>query len=657
MRHSIVVTLFCAIMAIFITSCAASLSDARALFEQGNYYKAADTYKKVYSKTPSKQRALRGEIAYEMGTAYRYINASARSAAAYQYAARYEHPDSTLYLYLAQSQHALGKYKDAIKNYELFLEKSPNHPLALNGLKGCELATAWKEKKTRYIVRRADLFNSRRSECCPVLLGEAYDQLYFTSANDDALGDDKSDITGLKNNDIFLARKDEQGKWQKPETIEGALNSELDEGVLCFSADGNTMYFSKARREPNSSTSVEIYCSKRADAAWSDPVKMEITSDTLSVFAHPAVSPDGKYIYFVSDMPGGEGGNDIWRAPLDGERVGLVENLGNLINTEGDEVFPSFRANGDLYFSSDGHAGAGGLDIFKATFTEYGVWQIENMQMPVNSFADDFGITFGVGESGFFSSNRNDGRGYDHIYSFELPLLQVWVEGLVLDNEEAPIPGATVRIVGKDGLNAKAVANENGIYNFQIDRDVDYVMMAGCDGFLNNKQALTSEPEDKDATYRIDFTLPTINKPVLIENIFFDFDRATVTEASGEALQELIAMLTDNPNVSIELAAHTDQKGSEEYNLRLSERRAQSVVNFLIDAGIDPKRLTPKGYGESSPKVISKKLAELYPTFAEGDVLTPEYIESLPDEEMQEMANQMNRRTEFSVLKLNYRLY
>ncbi len=656
MRRSIVVTLFCTLLALVITSCAAKLSDARALFEQGNYYKAAETYRKVYSKTPSKERDLRGEIAYEMGTAYRLINASARSAAAFQYAARYNHPDSTLYLHLAQSQHALGKYKDAIKSYQTFLELSPNHPLALNGLKGCELATEWKEKKTRYIVRRADLFNSRRSECCPVLFGEAFDQLYFTSANDNAVGDDKSDITGLKNNDIFLAKKDEHGKWQKPETIEGAINSELDEGVICFSPDGNTMYLSKARREPNTSTSVEIYTSTRSDATWSDPVKLAITSDTLSIFAHPAIPPTGDYIYFVSDMPGGEGGKDIWRASLNGDKVGVVENLGNLINTEGDEVFPSFRANGDLYFSSDGHPGVGGLDIFKATLNEYGVWQIENMQLPVNSFADDFGITFGVGENGFFCSNRNDGRGYDHIYSFELPTLQVWVEGLVIDNEEVPIPGATVRIVGKDGTNTKAIANDGGIYNFHIDRDVEYVMMAGCDGFLNNKQELTTAPEDKDATYRVDFTLPTINKPVLIENIFFDFDRASITPASGEALQELVSMLEDNPNVSIELAAHTDQKGSDAYNLNLSERRAQAVVDFLIEQGIDTKRLSPKGYGETSPKVISKKLAELYPAFAEGDELTPEYIEELP-EEMQEVANQMNRRTEFSVLKLNYRLY
>ena len=535
------------------------------------------------------------------------------------------------------------------------MEKKPDDPLALNGKKGCELAVELKAKPTRYVVKRANLFNSRRSECSPMFLGSDYDQLYFSSTNDKASGNTKSDITGVKNNDIFFSKKDEKGAWMRPELVEGEVNTELDEGIISFSPDGSTMYLTKARREPNSDTSVEIFTSSRSGAKWSAGQKYEITGDTLSVFAHPAVSPDGEYLYFTSDMPGGYGGKDLWRIALNDEKGG-VENLGSQINTPGDEVFPYIRENGDLYFSSDGHPGMGGLDLFKAKMNEYGVWQIENLGYPINSSSDDFGITFGPGESGFFSSNRNDARGYDHIYSFELPTINVWVTGVVIDRDEEPVPDAIIRIVGKDGSNQKAIARKDGIYKFPLSLGTDYVMMAGCRGFLNAKNEMRTSDEEKNITYSVDFILASITKPVLIENIFYDFDKATLRPESATALDELIKMLEDNPNVTIELGAHTDMKGADAYNLNLSERRAKSVVDYLIAGGIAADRLTPKGYGESQPKTITKKMAQKYPMFKEGDVLTEEYILALP-EDQQEIANQINRRTEFRVLKINYGLY
>lgn len=660
MKHRATHYLICSLLLLLTSACqVARLSDARAQFERGEYFEAANTYKKVYNKTsPRKQPTLRGQIAYEMATSYRKINATARSVGAYQYAIRYHYPDSTAYFYLARGQQALGRYKDAVTNYHKFLEFVPNHPLSLNGIKGCELAQEWKENPTRYVVKRANIFNSRRSESNPVLTGDNNDLLYFTSSNDDALGDEKSAITGTKNNDIFLAKQDENGKWLRPEVIEGELNSEMDEGMLCLSPDGNTMYLSYAKQVENIDTSVEIYTSSRSGAKWSAPQKLEVTTDTLSLFAHPAVSPDGLYLYFVSNMPGGMGGKDIWRAPLESGRVGNVENLGSQINTAGDEMFPSLRSNGELYFSSDGHAGMGGLDIFKATQNEYGVWQIENMKAPINSISDDFSITFAQSEDeiGFFSSNRSDARGYDHLYSFELPTIKVWVEGLVLDKEEEPVPDATVRIVGKNGLNTKTTANKSGIYRFRIAHGTEYVMMAGCRGFLNNKQELTTNPQEKDEIYRIDFELPSLTKPVIVDNIFFEFDRAEITPESDTALQGLVKMLEDNPNVSIELAAHTDYKGRKEYNENLSQRRAKAVVDYLIAAGIDTERLVPHGYGESQPQVISKKQAKYYPQFIEGDLLTEKYILALPESD-QEIANQLNRRIAFKVLKIDYKLY
>ena len=319
-------------------------------------------------------------------------------------------------------------------------------------------------------------------------------------------------------------------------------------------------------------------------------------------------------------------------------------------------MFPYIKSDSTLYFASDGHPGMGGLDIFKATMNEFGVWKIENLGYPINSPGDDFGITFETGrEAGFFSSNRNDARGYDHLYSFELPLIEVWITGLVMDRDEEPIPNAIIRIVGKDGSNQKAYSREDGSYKFRLDLGIDYVMMAGCKGFLNSRGEFTSDAEERNETYGLDFILAAINKPVIVENVFYEFDRADVTPESAAALNEIIQMLEDNPNVSIELGAHTDMKGNDDYNLRLSERRAKAVVDYLIQHGVAADRLTPKGYGESLPRTITRKQAREYPMFKEGDVLTEEYILALPPEQ-QEIANALNRRTEFRVLDTNYRL-
>ncbi len=401
---------------------------------------------------------------------------------------------------------------------------------------------------------------------------------------------------------------------------------------------------------------MEIFTSSRSDAKWSAPQKLEITADTISVYAHPAVSPDGNYLYFTSDMPGGEGGRDIWRINLK-DQVGSLENLGKWINTPGDEMFPYMRTDSVMYFASDGHPGYGGLDIFRAELTKSGGWKVENMGRPVNSPADDFGITFEPGaERGFLSSNRDDARGYDHIFSFELPELQIWISGWVLDRDDEPVPNAVIRIVGNDGSNQKEIARNDGSFRFPLSRGVSYVMLAGAKGYLNAKQEFTSDTAEEDAEYSVDFILASINKPVVIDNIFYDFDKASLRPESKAALDEMAQVMRDNPNITIEMASHTDRKGSDEYNLALSERRAKSVIDYLISVGIAPDRLQHIGYGESRPKTITKRLAKEYPQFPEGTVLDEKYIETLPEAD-QEAADQINRRTEFQVLSIDYNMF
>ena len=644
-------------LALFVSCRSAKLSDAEEKQRIGEYYEAAAIYRRVYTKTSPKKRDLRGYVAFRMAECNRMINSTAKAVSGYMNALRYDYPDSILYLRLGQMQQKNGRYADAIKNYDAYLQYDPTSVLAFNGVEGSQKALEWKKNPTRYVVKRMDKFNSRRGEFSPMLLGPDYDQLYFASSRSKDKDQKISAITGQNNNNFYVIKKDEQGNWLQPEELEDEVNTEFDEGTPSFTPDGNTMYYTYCTQAPEGDRTAEIYMSSRSSAKWGKGSKVEILKDSVTALAHPSVSPDGRWLYFVSDAVGGQGGKDIFRARINGNDFGPMENLGPEINTPGDEVFPYVRDSVTLYFASNGHPGMGGLDLFRATLDSTEHWHVENMRSPINSNGDDFGITFeGVHERGFFSSNRNDARGYDHLYSFELPIITVKIEGIVFDVDEVPIEGATVRIVGRDGLNAKVLTMKNGEYEVELERDIRYVMMASARGFLNQNFELKTGAEEKNETYIVDFYLSPITKPVVIENIFYDFDKATLRPESKAALDEMIKMLNDNPNVTIELGAHTDRKGTDKYNEGLAQRRAQSVVDYLIEGGIAPDRLEAKGYGESVPKVINKKMAREHDFLHEGDTLSAPFIEKLTPEQ-QEIADQINRRTEFKVLRTNYNLF
>ena len=655
MKRLITPLLYILLAFVAVTSCRGpKLSEADEQMARGEYFDAAKTYRKIYNKLkPREQRAERAEVAYKMAECHRMLGQDARAAAAYQNALRYGYPDSSIVLQLAQSQHGQGQYAAAVKSYEEYLAKFPSDPLAERSLAGARKAAEIKKNKTRYVVRNATLFNSRRSDFAPMFNG---DLLYFTTTNEKVKGANRSEITGMKRSDIWVARKNEQGQWQRPEAVEGELNSEWDEGICSFSPDGSTMYLTHAVRKPGSNTGTEIATSQRSDAQWSAPVKFDIIPDTLSSYGHPAVSPSGQWLYFTSDMPG-HGGKDLWRINLN-ERAGSLENLGDAINTPGDEVFPYMLTDSIMYFASDGHPGLGGLDIFRATLTKSGGWLVENMGSPINSEGDDFGITYATPgrEAGYFSSNRGDARGYDHLFSFELPDLKINIAGWVVDKDEEPVPNAVIRIVGDDGSNQKAVAKNDGSFSFPLERGVNYVMLAGAKGYLNARQQFTSDTAEEDAEYGIDFVLASITKPNIVENIFYDFDKATLRPESCQALDSLSQMLRDNPNITIEMASHTDRHGTDEYNISLSQRRADSVVQYLIASGIPADRLQAQGYGEARPKTVTKRINRLYPQFPEGQVLDEEYILTLSPED-QEAADQINRRTEFQVLSFDYEMW
>ena len=625
----------------------------------GEYFDAAEQYKKAYTNTPTKERTTRGQRAKKLAECYRRINFSQKAIAAYNNVIRYNQADSLTHLRLAQQLMKTGNYRQAEKAFAIAADSLPQSKIVKNGLLSAKNATQWKKDGSAYTVKRENVFASRRADYSPMLAGDDNDRLYFTSTRPSTKGDELSGITGTKTADIFFSQKDEKGKWTKPQNIDTELNSDYDEGACSFSPDGRTMYLTQCKSDPSYPRYATICTSQRNDASWGKSTELTISKDTLSSFAHPAVSPDGQWLYFSSDMPGGYGGLDIWKIRLGKDGVeGGVENLGNKINTEGDEMFPTFRPNGDLYFSSNGHPGMGGLDIFIAkTDTMGNGYVIEHPGYPLNSEADDFGMTFeGLKNQGYFSSNRGDARGWDHIFSFYNPEIVQTVTGWVYEKDGYELPAALVYMVGNDGTNLKLNVKGDGSFTQQIKPNVDYVFLGTCKGYLNHQQQLRVEPASESCDTVLQFPLASIMAPVLIDNIFYDFDRATLRPESKTSLDELVKLLNENPNITIELSAHCDYKGSAAYNKQLSQRRAESVVNYLIEKGIARERLTPVGYGKDKPKTIKKKVAERYEFLKADDVLSEEFIRQLKPEE-QEICNQLNRRTEFRVLRTTYKMF
>lgn len=644
---------------LMLHSCAAdnAMRKGEKFLAIGEYHDAAEQFKKAYTKTPTKERQLRGQRALKMAHCYRHISSTQKAISAYRNALRYNVATLDDRLDYARLLLKNGEYKRALTEFELLNDSMPNNVLVRNGLLSAKMAPKWKEQGSDYTVKKMTEFNSRRADYCPVLAGDQWDRLYFSSTRNDALGDELSGITGAKPGDIFFSDKDDKGKWSKPQTIESGLNTEYDEGACCLSPDGSTMYLTQCLSDASYPRFAQIVTAQRSDASWGKTTPLLITNDTLSSYAHPAISPDGEWLYFVSDMPGGKGGLDIWRMRLTANGPVGVENLGEPINTPGDEMFPTFRPNGDFYFSSDGHPGFGGLDIFIATVGEDGKYHLSHPGYPLNSQGDDFGMTFqGQLNQGFFSSNRGDGRGWDHIYSFYNPEIVQTIRGWIYEQDGYELTAGEARIVGTDGTNLRLGVRGDGSFEYVVKPGVDYIILAMCDGFLNHKEEIHVDSVKESKVYDLQFPLASISAPVLIDNIFYAFDKATLLLESKNALDSLILMLNENPNITIELSAHTDYRGAEAYNKKLSQKRAESVVNYLINHGIAADRLTAVGYGEEKPKTIRRKVAERYPWLKENDVLTEEFILKLKPEQ-QETANALNRRTEFKVLRTTYNMF
>lgn len=657
-------------------------------FAIGEYFTAADLYKSCYSQLSTKKdRELKGYVAYKQGECYRLIN-NPRAANCYQSALRckYHLQDSTIFLNAGLVLQYQGKYKDAAKSYELYLQAHPDNYVALAGRYACNKIEEWKREGSRYKVSEAKDFNQRRtSNFAPMFIGSNTDALMFTSNRQEKAktGTKKmkrpSNVTGQQLFQLYQTRKNAAGEWEEIELAEGLYDAPEEEkqendstdngkqagtaemGVCCFSKDGRTMLFTYSKPINGKDLGAKIYRSDRASGEWGEPQEVKLFADSSITVGHPALNDSGDTLYFVSDAIGGQGGKDIWMAELDGTEWVNAQPLGKGINTSADEMYPYVHADGTLYFASNGHPGYGGLDIYKAerdtTIKDSTVWVLYNMGPTINGIGDDFGITFaGNTQDGFFSSNRGDKKGFDKIYRFVLPEMEFMAQGIVTDEQGNPISDAQLRIVGSDGTNSKLSARRDGTYKIKLKKDVKYVMLATARGYLNAKEQWNTLDLKDSKTYTLNFALNPISRPVKMENIFYEFGSWEITKASETELLNLVKLLNDNPNITIELSAHTDLKGTEEFNNELSQKRAQSCCDFLLEQGIEKERLTPVGYGKSKPVICDKSLNKQYPWIPVDQVLDEAYILSLPADK-QETCNAINRRTEFKVIKTTYKLY
>lgn len=645
------------LVVVLLSACSGqrSMRSAQVSYEIGEHYNAIDRYRKAYRS--QKLGEDKAEMAFRIAESYFRISEFAKASVWYKNAIKRNYSEPMAMLHYADCLRATQKYEEAITWYQTYLGIKPDDQYAKNGLESSKIVSSWLENPGRYVVSIVKELNSKGSDYSPAFVGGRDNEIIFSSTREEATGKRISNITGTRFSDLFTSQFEVQKqKWDTPKLLDEneMINTASDEGAATVSSKGDQIIFTRCVFDKTKDKGAELFAANQSRGEWSEPTLIELVGDSL-IAAQPSLSEDGTKLYFVSDRMGGYGGKDIWVATdKGGGHFDNPENLGPEINTPGDEMFPTIRENGELYFSSNYLPGIGGLDIFKAVKDENDKWVVENLKAPVNSPGDDFGMTFIKGEEvkGLFSSNRKGSRS-DDIYSFYLPPKVFNVVGEIENREtNQKIDGALVRIIGTDGTNLKMRA-DGGRFQLKLKPETEYVIAAFKDGFLNDKARATTVGLEDSKEFRFQFKLAPTDEPIKVNNINYAFGSFEITEESKVALDSVVQLLTLNPTITIELMAHTDHVGSNDFNSDLSQKRAQSVVDYMISKGINPARLVAKGYGETWPKKVTRLIARQYDFLNRNDELTEEFIMKLTPEQ-QEIAKGLNRRTEFRVLSNDF---
>lgn len=642
--------------------------NADLAFGRKQYTEAADRYKKAYRKV-RRNKDERNRISFQMGECYRLIGLTKRAEPFYKRLLKTEYPNThpEVYLYLADTYKMNEKFKDAIEMYEIYAEKVPEDPRGPLGAETTRMIEEWMENPSKYQLTELKKVNSSRdNDYCATWLNNNYNEIIFTSNRDAATGKEKDGITGQEFADFFTSKQDRKGDWSTPVLADESenINTEASEGTPFMNSKYSKLYFTRCQNGAHRKNGCQIMVAGKSGGAFSEAHPVEIAGvDTLDIVGHPTLSSDELIMYFAAERKGGFGGNDIWIAMRDNVSESFKHpfNLGEKINTAGNEVFPFLRYDTVLYFASDGHGGMGGLDIFVTSMDTAGEWgEPRNLKYPINSTGDDFGIMFHpTEERGFISSSRGNGRGLDNIYYFEEPPILFTFSGTVKDAKTKQyVSNASVRMVGSDGSSNMTRTNEKGYFNFsesQMNMNTTYDITIDKDNYftLTAQETTIGLEFSKDIEKEYDIE-PIPQEPIMLPDILYDLGKWDLKPQFEDSLQGLIETLQVNPTITIELASHTDLRDTDEHNDILSQKRAQSVVDYLIIRGIDPMRLTAKGYGERVPRTLQNDITVKGYTFKAGTRLTEDFINSLPNNEIKEAAHQMNRRTEFRILSKDY---
>ena len=634
------------------------LKKADECFDAHQYFNAVNYYKEAYANAPKDKKAL---ILYKTGLASQEINDVKGAETYYQKAIASNFDDPTIYLKLAEVLKTQMKYPEAIVEYNNYKAKGGNAKRADLGVKSCELAQQWKDNPLRYKVENMSLINSKESDYSPSFSNKKYTSITFTSRRQGTLGPQELN-TGENHSDIFETTVDKNGKWSTPVLLPPAISTPVNEGQGWVSKKGDMIFFTRCPEEKNKQNKCHIYMAKKQGSTWGPADLLPFNNDSVN-FAHPSLSADTKILYFTSRMSGGYGGADIWSCTYDAKlnAWGQPKNAGPAVNTEGNEMYPSVSDDGKrLYFSSDYHPGMGGLDIFMAEAGADGKFTkpVENMKYPINSSFDDFDIIFeGKKNRGYLTSNRDGGKGSDDIWSFTLPPMNFNAKGIAIskgDDRTGAGKGETVelakiKIIGSDGSITEMMTPKAGTYTFKLKEKTTYTISTITDkstksstftkGYLASKdqRVITTVGLDQSKDFVADFELSPVVPNIRMPQILYTSGSAELLPQSKDSLNFLYQILVDNPTIICELTSHTDSHGDDKPNMKLSQERAQSCVNYLVnEKKIPSPRLVAKGLGESQ-LLIKDDVIKKAKTKQEKDAL-----------------DALNRRTEFRILNWDY---
>jgi peptidoglycan-associated lipoprotein len=623
-------------------------------FMKGDYFDAAALYKKAFTK--EKNKAKKAEIIFKTAECYRMTNDVKNQEVWYLKALKANVKEPEAIVRYADALKASGKYSEAIVQYQKFITASPGDKRGEIGVRTCEQAQKWKDKPTRARIDNLAAVNTKYNDFGAAYSKKDHRSIIFTSSRQEAMGKANDGGTGEKFQELFEATVDKKGKWSTPRALIAPLNSEANDGAAFLDSKGNEMYFTRCEVEKGVYGICQVYFTVRKADSWEEPKLIKLAADSFTV-GQPCLSSDGNQLYFVSDMKGGIGGKDIYVCDYDKNRKewGAPRNLGPVINTPTDDMFPFLTSENTLYFSSKGHMGMGGLDIFRAKRAGNSWKTPENLKYPINTSFDDFAYVLDElnPEKGFLSSNRPSGKGGDDIYSWYLAPLTFTISGRVYDlDTKEPLAGTSIELFGSDGSSIPFKTDATGNYKFDLKPETKYKLSASQKTYLNKYLEVSTVglEQSKDFIGDFDFALRSTLRAIELPEVYYDLAKWDLRPESKKSLDGLVQILTENPTITIELGSHTDSRPIPMTNDTLSQRRAESVVAYLIKAGIQPERLVAKGYGATQPRTLDKDRG----SFKKGDRLDDAFINGLATKELKEQAHQLNRRTEFRVLKTNY---